>query len=148
MIKSIAVILLLAFAGFSASATHFVSPLLFEQWEAAIVSKGSKVKIHLKGGSSSSADLRLVDSAGYMIKNLGFIAKDFKYDEEQVFDWIVWSELPAGNLYQLAFHPKLESGKATTAFSQPFTIVPNKTKQVFDGPDYDEEYYFTSEINL
>ncbi|KAI9244301.1 hypothetical protein BDA99DRAFT_529305 [Phascolomyces articulosus] len=125
-------------------ATHFMAPTQFEQWET-----GTKVKIYLKGGNSTSADLKLVDTGGFLLKNLGYIAKDFDYKDEQVFEFLVWDELPPGNTYQLAFHPRLNSGMAATAFSHVFTIVNNKHKKVMsqgeDTKGHDEGYYFISE---
>ncbi|KAI9496180.1 hypothetical protein BDB00DRAFT_937211 [Zychaea mexicana] len=127
MAKFVSILLLATYIfclnAIGALATLFLSPTQYEQWET-----GSKVRIHLKGGSASSADLQLVDTGGFFVKNLGFLAKDFEYKDEQVFEFVVWDELPSGNTYQLAFHPKLDSGKATTAFSQPFSIVNKNDK--------------------
>ncbi|KAI7847341.1 hypothetical protein BDC45DRAFT_526264 [Circinella umbellata] len=133
----------------STQATYFMLPSQFEQWET-----GTKVKIHLKGGNCTSADLGLMDTGGYMVKNLGYLAKDFDYMEELVFEFKVWDELPTGNTYQLVFYPRLDSGMATTAFSQVFTVVNNKKEKVLGGSrnentgQHDEAYYFASEVTM
>ncbi|KAG2209656.1 hypothetical protein INT45_008921 [Circinella minor] len=118
-----------------------MSPSQFEQWET--------------GGNCTSADLGLMDTGGYMVKNLGYLAKDFNYMDELVFEFKVWDELPTGNTYQLVFYPRLDSGMATTAFSQVFTVVNNKKEKVLDGStrndntgQHDEAYYFASEVTM
>ena len=88
-----------------------------------------------------------------MVKNLGYLAKDFNYRDELVLDFKVWDELPTGNTYQLGFYPRLNSGMATTAFSQVFTVVNNKKEKILRGSSnddisHDEAYYFSRVVTM
>ncbi|KAI9317460.1 hypothetical protein BX666DRAFT_2111922 [Dichotomocladium elegans] len=101
----------------TASATHFVTPTLFTQWET-----GSRVKVRIKGGYSKSGSIQLVEMGGFVPKNMGYLVHDFELKGDQTFLFTVWQELPPGATYQLAFTPRVASGNATAAYSFPFTI--------------------------
>lgn len=60
---------------------------------------GSVVTIHLEGGQCNSADIQLVTNRGFLPKTIGYVAKDFKFDGEQVLKFKVWDEIESDNTY-------------------------------------------------
>lgn len=117
---------------------------------------GSVVTIHLEGGQCNSADIQLVTNRGFLPKTIGYVAKDFKFDGEQVLKFKVWDEIESDNTYQLGFIPKFNCGPATAAYSHMFTIINDveyrhyrfNESQEPDVKYHNDLYYFANEEEL
>ncbi|KAG0175558.1 hypothetical protein DFQ28_008861 [Apophysomyces sp. BC1034] len=100
-------------------ATQFITPNPWTVWEA-----GQKVDIKLAGGHATKANIQLVENAGFYPRDLGLVAKDVQLNGRQTYEFNVWDWLVPSKTYQLVFLPQTNSGNASTAFSQYFSIRP------------------------